>query len=73
MTRPNAADDFRAIRARMEELRQERERAVVVETDFPSQSPARRGARIDPVAISVRRLRDRAGKAETPRFNGGSR
>jgi hypothetical protein len=60
VTRPRAADDFATIRARMEDLRRERERAVAVEPDLPSQRPAQRSARIE-VGIFVRRLRNAAG------------
>jgi hypothetical protein len=61
MSRPRAADDFATIRARMEDLRRERERADVGEADLPSGSATRRGDRLGPVVISVRRLRDAAG------------
>jgi hypothetical protein len=61
VTRPRAADDFATIRARMEDLRRERERAVAVEPDFPSQRPAQRSPRIDPVGVFVPRLRNAAG------------
>ena len=42
MSDTRAADDFQAIRARMEELRREREEAAVTETDCGSVEPARR-------------------------------
>jgi hypothetical protein len=35
VTRPRAADDFATIRARMEELRREREEAQATESDLP--------------------------------------
>ena len=35
MNRPRAADDFAAIRARMEELRRDRERAQAPPSDLP--------------------------------------
>ena len=38
MAHTRAADDFQAIRARMKELRCERERAVVTETDVDRSS-----------------------------------
>jgi hypothetical protein len=41
MARIRAADDFQAIRARMEELRREREGAAITETDCGSVEPAR--------------------------------
>jgi hypothetical protein len=59
--RPRAADDFEAIRARMEELRRERKRVDAGERDLRSDQPTRRGNRIDPVGPSLRRLRDPAG------------
>jgi hypothetical protein len=42
MAHTRAADDFQAIRARMEELRREREGAAVTETDCGSVEPAQR-------------------------------
>ena len=41
MNRPRAADDFATIRARMEELRREREAANVTETELQSNPPMR--------------------------------
>ena len=41
MNRPRAADDFTTIRARMEELRREREAANVTETELQSNPPMR--------------------------------
>jgi hypothetical protein len=43
MAHTRAADDFQAIRARMEELRREHERTVGTETDRGSVQPAYRG------------------------------
>jgi hypothetical protein len=39
MTRPRAADDFATIRARMVELRRERERAEAAETELQGDPP----------------------------------
>jgi hypothetical protein len=41
MNRPRAADDFAAIRARMEELRREREAVRAPESDLPRNLPMR--------------------------------
>ena len=41
MTQPRAADDFAMIHARMKELRRERERAEVAESELRSDPPAR--------------------------------
>ena len=41
MTQPRAADDFSMIRARMKELRRERERAEAIESELQSDPPAR--------------------------------
>ena len=41
MSRPRAADDFAAIRARMEELRREREAAPATEGELQSDRPIR--------------------------------
>ena len=41
MTRPRAADDFMTIRARMVELRREREQAEANESALQSDPPAR--------------------------------
>jgi hypothetical protein len=48
MTRPRAADDFAPIRARMKELRLERERAEAAESELEGDPPPHR-------ARSVRR------------------
>jgi hypothetical protein len=52
MAHTRAADDFQAIRARMEELRREHERAPGTETESGSVSPRRR-ENGDPVAIGL--------------------
>jgi hypothetical protein len=57
VARPRAADDFATIRARMEELRRERDRADDTETDVRSVRPARLG-NSNPIVISLRRLRN---------------
>ena len=49
VNRPRAADDFEAIRARMEELRRESKRAEAGERDLRSNLPTRRGDPIDQV------------------------
>ena len=41
MIQPRAADDFTMIRARMKELRREREQAEAAESELPSDPPAR--------------------------------
>jgi hypothetical protein len=43
VTRPRAADDFATIRARMEDLRRERERAHASDSDLLSDPPVGRG------------------------------
>ena len=43
MTRPRAADDFATIRARMEELRREREGGHASEGELGSNPPLRQG------------------------------
>jgi hypothetical protein len=53
MIEPRAADDFAMIRARMKELRRERERAEAAESDLPSDPPTCR-ARIGYVAARGR-------------------
>ena len=42
MTRPRAADDFATIRARMEELRREREYPQATESDLQREPPSQR-------------------------------
>jgi hypothetical protein len=54
VAQPRAADDFEVIRARMEELRRERDAA---EKNLRSEAPMRRG-RSDPIIISLRQLRN---------------
>ena len=54
MNRPRAADDFTTIRARMEELRREREQAEA-EKLMPSEQIPVRANRIGRVAIAVSR------------------
>ena len=62
MAHTRAADDFQAIRARMEELRRERERAAITETDRGSAQPACRGNNDNnPIVICLRRLRSQIG------------
>jgi hypothetical protein len=43
VTQPRAADDFAMIRARMKELRRERERAEATASELQSDPPARPG------------------------------
>jgi hypothetical protein len=63
MAHPRVADDFQAIRARMEELRREREGAAVTEPDRGSIEPARRGSNVNElIAICLRRLRNQIGQ-----------
>ena len=45
MNRPRAADDFAAIRARMKELRYERERAEATEGELHGDQPTHRARR----------------------------
>jgi hypothetical protein len=61
MSRPRAADDFATIRARMEELRREREGAEGVENPNASEQIPVRANRIGRVAIAVSRSRSLAG------------
>jgi hypothetical protein len=58
VSEPRAADDFATIRARLEELRRECERAERAEKGLPTEPPSP-GDSSDPIAI--RRLRDAAG------------
>lgn len=55
MAQPRAADAFPAIRARMEELRRERERADEIETDVRSARLWLCGANPNPITISIGR------------------
>jgi hypothetical protein len=57
MAHTRAADDFQTIRARMEELRRERERAAVGETEVRSAQPACRANNDNEIVICLRRLR----------------
>jgi hypothetical protein len=60
MGHTRAADDFQTIRARIDELRRERERAPVKETEVRSvQLPLCR-ANGDPITISIGRPRNGA-------------
>jgi len=57
MPHTRAADEFKAIRARMEELRRERERVEDAETDVRSVRLSLWRANGDPIIISFGRLR----------------
>jgi hypothetical protein len=59
MAHTRAADDFQTIRARMEELRREREGAAVTETDCGPVEPARR--KDNAILVSLARLLNAAG------------
>ena len=61
MKRPRAADDFAAIRARMEELRREREGAETGEKATASDPQRVRVSRVGQVLIAAGRLRGSAG------------
>jgi len=61
MAHTRAADDFQAIRARMEELRRERERVEDAETDVRSVRLSLWRANGDPIIISFRPVEKRAG------------
>jgi len=61
MAHTRAADDFQAIRARMKELRCERERAVVTETDGGLVQRVCRGDTDNEIVICLRRLRNQIG------------
>jgi hypothetical protein len=60
VAQPRAADDFRAIRARMEELRRERERADDAETCVGSMRLGVCHANSDPIIIYIGRPRNGA-------------
>jgi hypothetical protein len=47
VNRPRAADDFATIRARLEELRREREAAYAAESELQSGPPVRPGRNVD--------------------------
>ena len=59
VTQPRAADDFPAIRARMEELRREREGVQQGQRNACSKEMPVRGRRMGEVSMALRRLRDR--------------
>ena len=61
MAQTRAADDFATIRARMEELRREREGTEDAEKAMASEPVPARASRIGQVAIAVRRLGNRTG------------
>ena len=61
VNRPRAADDFATIRARMEELRRERQQAERAEKARASEPIPVRANRIGQVAIAVGRLGNRTG------------
>jgi hypothetical protein len=61
MARTRAADDFATIRARMEELRREREGSEDAEKAVASEPVPARASRIGQVASAVGRLRNAAG------------
>ena len=53
MNRPRAADDFATIRARLEELRQEREQVQSAESELQRDLPPRRSVRWMPSESSA--------------------
>jgi len=59
MTQPRAADDFAMIRARMKELRRERERAEAADSTQQRDAPTQRGGSIrwQPQGTSVGSVR----------------
>jgi hypothetical protein len=61
VTRPRAADDFATIRARLEELRRERDRAETGEKATASDPERVRVSRVGQVLIAAGRLRGSAG------------
>ena len=61
VTRPRAADDFATIRARMEELRRQREQAETGEKATASDPERGRVSRVGQVLIAAGRLRGSAG------------
>jgi len=63
VTQPRAADDFPAIRARMEELRREREGVQQGQRNACSKEMPVRGRRMGEASIALRRLRDAAGSS----------
>ena len=58
---PNPSDDFATIRARMEELRHEREEAERTEQAKASEQTTVRVNRMGQVSMATRRLRNKAG------------
>jgi hypothetical protein len=60
MAHTRAADDFQAIRARMEELRRQRERADDAETNVRSVQLSLCHANGDPITVSIGRPRNGA-------------
>jgi hypothetical protein len=67
MAQTRAADDFRAIRARLEDLRREREQAAVGERERPAVERAR-SVKSDRIVVSLRWLRSQiAYRGHTPR------
>jgi len=62
MNKPRAADDIATIRARMEELRRERERAEGAEKERASEPLPVRANKIGQVAIAVGWMRDAIGR-----------
>jgi len=60
MAHPRAADDFQAIRARIEELRREREKAADGKTEVRSVQLSLCHANGDPIIISIGRPRNGA-------------
>ena len=60
MAHIRAADDFQAVRARMEDLRRERQQATVTQTNREAVERAR-PANSDPIVISLRWLRNQIG------------
>ena len=59
--RPRAADDFATTRARLEELRREREYAERADIASEAEPVPVRTGRTGPIAIVIRRPRDAAG------------
>jgi len=67
MAQTRAADDFRAIRARLEDLHREREQAAARERERPAVERAR-SVNSGPIIVSLRWLRSQiAYRGHTPR------
>jgi len=67
MAHPRAADDFQAIRVRLEDLRREREQAAVRQRKRAAVEQAR-SVNSDPIVVSLRWLRSQiAYRRNTPR------